>query len=298
MDGDIQCDVWIYFNPAAASVININVPTLKELQTPAFASGLDRLEIRILLCHALNLSRIELITHDQRAINQDELAQIRALITRRVQGEPIAYIVGWREFYGLRFQVSPAVLIPRPESELLVELALPRLPANGRLLDMGTGSGALAVALAHTRPDIHVSALDISAAALEVARENSKINQVTIQFMQSDWYTALPSEASFHVIVANPPYIVPNDPHLQQGDLRFEPISALTCGSDHDGLSALRTISTGAAAHLSAGGWLFMEHGYDQAPAVRQCLQQNGFTQIQSWCDLAGIERVSGGQRA
>lgn len=278
------------------------MPTLKDLQTPAFASGLDRLEIRILLCHALNLSRIELITHDQRLINDDELAQIRALIARRVQGEPIAYIVGQREFYGLAFKVCPAVLIPRPETELLVELALPHLPANGRLLDMGTGSGALAVAIAHTRPDADITALDMSAAALEIARENARIHQVTIQFLQSDWYTALPPARCFDTIVANPPYIVANDPHLQQGDLRFEPISALTCGSDQsyhsDGLSALRTISAGAAAHLSAGGWLFMEHGHDQAPAVRQCLQQNGFTQIQSWRDLAGIERVSGGQWA
>jgi release factor glutamine methyltransferase len=253
------------------------------------------LETRILLMHALNLSRVQLITRSERILSAEEAQRLSVLFQRRLDGEPIAYIVGEREFFGLPLHVTPDVLIPRPETELLVELALDRLPTNGRVLDMGTGSGAIAVALAHARPAASVTALDVSAAALDVARRNAARHQAQVSFLQSDWYAAV-ANAKFDVIVANPPYIVAGDTHLSQGDLRFEPIGALT---DHaDGLSALRTIVAGAAPHLAAGGWVLMEHGYDQAAAVRGLLAAAGFTDVQSWQDLAGIERVSGGRRS
>ena len=256
---------------------------------------LDPLENRILLCHVLSLSRVGLITGAERQLTDEEAARLAALVERRLQGEPIAYIVGQREFFGLPFQVGPAVLIPRPDTELIVELALERLPARGRLLDMGTGSGAIAVSVAHTRPDAQVTALDVSEAALDVARANAAANHAAVRFLRSDWFTALENEA-FDLIASNPPYIAAGDAHLAQGDLRFEPAGALT---DHaDGLSALRTIVAGAPQHLVAGGWLLLEHGYDQAPAVRTLLSAAGYTEVQSWRDLGGIERVSGGRRS
>jgi release factor glutamine methyltransferase len=256
------------------------------------ALPLDPLENRILLCHALGLTRVGLITQSHRVLDAAEAAALGALVARRQAGEPIAYIVGKREFFGLDFRVSGAVLIPRPDTELLVELALERLPAAGSVLDMGTGSGAIAVAIAHTRPDAQVSALDASAAALEVARANATANGAAVRFLHSDWFAAL-AGARFDLIVSNPPYIAAGDVHLAQGDLRFEPADALT---DHaDGLSDLRTIVEGAASHLAPSGWLLLEHGYDQAAPVRALLAGAGYGQVQSWRDLSGIERVSGG---
>jgi release factor glutamine methyltransferase len=255
---------------------------------------LDRLETRILLTHALGLSRVQLITQSERVLTTDEAQRLSMLFQRRINGEPIAYITGEREFYGLSFHVTPDVLIPRPETELLVELTLERMPKNGRVLDMGTGSGAIPVAIGHTRRDAAITALDVSEAALSVARNNAEQHGVNITFLHSDWFSALKlNDQRFDVIVANPPYIVRDDIHLSQGDLRFEPIGALT---DHaDGLSALRIIVAGASEHLYPDGWLMMEHGYDQAPAVRELLTKQGFRAVQSWKDLAGIERVSGG---
>ena len=264
--------------------------TIGSLQT---ALPLGSFENRILLCHALGLTRVGLITQSERALTASEAGAVTALVERRLQGEPIAYIVGKREFFGLDFYVTDAVLIPRPDTELLVELALERLPAQGRVLDMGTGSGAIAVAIAHTRADVNVTALDVSAAALEVARANAVANGVRIGFVRSDWFAAVGAER-FDLIVSNPPYIASGDAHLAQGDLRFEPAGALT---DHaDGLSALRTIAAGAQAHLAPQAWLLLEHGYDQAAQVRQLLTDTGYTEVQSWRDLAGIERASGGQ--
>ena len=252
---------------------------------------LDPLENRILLCHALGLTRVGLITQSHREVSDAEQQILAALVARRAAGEPIAYIVGKREFFGLDFAVSDAVLIPRPDTELLVELALGRLPAQARVLDMGTGSGAIAVAIAHTRPDVHVTALDVSDAALNVARANAAANGATVNFVHSDWYSAVQGQ-QFNLIVSNPPYIAAGDEHLAQGDLRFEPVGALT---DHaDGLSALRTIVSGASAHLTPGSWLLMEHGYDQAAQVRALLHAASYTEVQSWRDLSGIERVSG----
>jgi release factor glutamine methyltransferase len=252
---------------------------------------LGPLENRMLLCHVLGLSRVQLITQSERVISIDEAAQLSTLIERRWNGEPMAYLVGQREFYGLPFLVNPAVLIPRPDTELLVDLALDRLPQQGSVLDMGTGSGAIAIALAHTRPDARVTALDVSVAALAVARHNADLNGVTLHLLESNWYDALGAQ-KFDLIVANPPYIASGDIHLSQGDLRFEPIAALT---DHlDGLSALRRIVQGAARHLVPHGWLLMEHGYDQAESVRALLNAAGHAEVQSWQDLAGIARVSG----
>jgi release factor glutamine methyltransferase len=256
---------------------------------------LDPLENRILLCHALGLSRVALITQADRTLTAQEAAHLAALVERRKFGEPIAYIVGAREFFGLQFQVNDSVLIPRPDTELLVELALARLPEQGRLLDMGTGSGAIAVSVAHTRRDAAVTALDFSGAALDVARTNANAHGAVVRFLRSDWFASLDHER-FHVIASNPPYIAAGDEHLTRGDLRFEPNMALTDRAD--GLAALRVIIGGASAHLEPNGWLLLEHGYDQAAQVRGLLAGHGYAEVQSWRDLAGIERVSGGRLA
>ena len=258
-------------------------------------AGPDIHEHRILLGHALGLTRVQLITTSTQILTAAQAQRVSQLFARRRAGEPIAYLTGAREFYGLRFEVSPAVLIPRPETELLVELAADRLPRQGRLLDMGTGSGAVAVALAHTRRDAWVTALDCSDAALTVARRNAAAHAVQVQLLCSNWYGAL-TDQRFEMIVANPPYIVAGDHHLTEGDLRFEPVDALT---DHgDGLSAVRQIIDTAGVFLQPGGWLLTEHGHNQAGAVRALLAAQQMTEIQSWKDLAGIERVSGARRA
>lgn len=254
---------------------------------------IDRLEARILLMHALRLSRSQLITQSHRCLTPNEAQHLTDLFQRRIAGEPIAYLVGEREFYGRSLFVTPDVLIPRPDTELLVDLALQKLPPSGILLDLGTGSGAIAIALAHSRPDARVTALDASAAALDVARRNAVRYNIDMRLLQSDWYSAV-ADACFDLIVSNPPYIPAHDIHLSQGDLRFEPISALT---DHDdGLSALRMIVGSAHRYLAPGGWLLVEHGYDQAASVRALFAQHDFNAVQSWRDLANIERVTGGQ--
>jgi len=266
--------------------------TVGALQRQAL---LDALDWRVLLCHALNATRVGLITGSERALTSDEAQRFGDLVQRRLAGEPVAYLVGQREFFGLPFEVSGAVLIPRPDTELLVELTLDRLPQGGRVLDMGTGSGAIAVSLAHTRRDADVTALDVSADALAVARRNAEANGARVTFLHSDWFAALADTPPFDIIASNPPYIASGDRHLSEGDLRYEPVGALT---DHaDGLSALRILVAGAPAHLVQQGWLLMEHGYDQAEAVRALLATAGYTDVQSWRDIADIERVSGGRR-
>lgn len=264
--------------------------TLGSVQT---ALPFDALENRILICHALGVTRVSLITQSERALSAAEAAGLAALVERRAGGEPIAYIVGKREFFGLDFHVTSDVLIPRPDTELLVELALERAPHGARVLDMGTGSGAIAVSIAHARPDAQVTALDVSEAALAVARTNAAAHLVQVRFLASDWFAALEGEV-FDLIASNPPYIASGDDHLTRGDLRFEPVGALTDRAD--GLSALQTIAAGAPAHLAAGGWLLMEHGYDQAAQVRAMLASLGYAEVQSWRDLAGIERTTGGR--
>jgi release factor glutamine methyltransferase len=261
------------------------------------------LEARILLAHALGWRRTELITRADEALSADAASRFAALVARRVGGEPIAYLVGEREFFGLALDVTPDVLIPRPETELLVELTLQTVAAPAsRVLDLGTGSGAIALAIAAQRPDVAVVATDRSPAALALAARNgARLLPATrpggpVQWFAGDWFDALPPGlARFHVIASNPPYIADGDAHLATGDLRFEPRGALT--DDADGLQALAAIAAGAAPWLLRGGTLWLEHGYDQASAVRALLVSHGFEQVATRTDLAGIERVTGGIR-
>nr|WP_240161168.1 peptide chain release factor N(5)-glutamine methyltransferase [Burkholderia sp. Ax-1719] len=266
------------------------------------ASPLPALETRILLMHVLGWRRTELITRGDQALDAVRVDAYRALEARRAAGEPIAQLVGAREFFGLDFEVTPDVLIPRPETELLVETALAAMEgiAQPRVLDLGTGSGAIAVAIASARPDARVWAVDRSPGALAVAARNAaKLLDAArpggaLTLIESSWYDGLDAALRFDVIVSNPPYIANGDPHLDQGDLRFEPRGALT--DEADGLSALRAIVEGAPERLVTGGVLWMEHGYDQAAAVRALLDARGFAEIASRRDLADIERISGGR--
>lgn len=268
----------------------------------AAALGLDpreaRLEAQILLCRALGQPRSHLVSHGRDPLLPEQAAAFDELVERRLKGEPVAYILGEREFYSLSFKTTPAVLIPRPETELLVELALERIPSGQscRVLDLGTGSGAVAIVLALRRPQAEVLAVDQSAAALEIARENAQsLGARNLRFTRSSWYGALAGE-KFDLIVSNPPYIAAVDPHLAQGDVRFEPVSALAAGAD--GLDDIRLIVKDAPAHLNPSGWLLFEHGYDQAEACRQLLAQAGFSRVSTSDDLAGIPRVTSGQMA
>lgn len=258
-------------------------------------TGGDAFEVRVLLRHALEVDDAWLIAHGSDGLTPEQLEKFAALVVRRRAGEPVAYITGTREFYGLEFRVTPAVLIPRPETELLVDWSLERITpgANLRALDLGTGSGCIAVSIARERPQTLVIALDSSMAALDVARSNARQHGVgNLKFGRSNWFGAVAGER-FHVIVANPPYVAADDPHLSAGDLRFEPASALASGAD--GLDAIRCIVAAAPAFLRDRGWLAFEHGYDQAPRCRALLEEAGFTQVFSRTDLAGIERISGG---
>ena len=258
-------------------------------------SGLPPLEARMLLERVLDKTHAWLIAHADETAGLEAGQAFAALAERRRQGEPIAYLLGKREFYGLEFGVTPAVLIPRPETELLVELSFERIPRNAPLsvLDLGTGSGAVAVALAKGRPQARLTAVDVDYAALSVARANAKRHGVSVRFFCGDWFGALAGER-FDLVVSNPPYVAAGDPHLAMGDVRFEPQRALVGGAD--GLDCIRTIVARAGAHLGPGAWLLFEHGYDQAEACRALLEAGGYREVQSWPDLAGIPRVSGGR--
>ena len=254
-----------------------------------------RLEVQYLLLHVLQKPRSWLLAHPEQGLTEAQQVDYQQFLQRRLQGEPIAYILGEREFFGLDFKVTPATLIPRPETELLVELALQRIPAQPHfhVLDLGTGSGAIALSIARARPDIEVTATDVALAALAVARDNAQqLGVANVVFVHSDWFDGL-GGPSFDLIVANPPYVAIDDLHLQQGDLPFEPSAALISGMD--GLDDIRRITGQAPPHLRSGGWLLLEHGYDQAAKVRELLRQAGFGEVFSACDLSGIERVSGG---
>lgn len=258
---------------------------------------IDRLDARLLVAHVTGCTHTDLIAHPERPVTPAQSGELEVFVARRAQGEPLAYLVGRADFYGLEFFVSPAVLIPRPDTEILLELAVVRAKAlnAARVVDLGTGSGIVAVTLARLCPSAEITAVDISPGAMDVARINAARHGAPVNFLSGSWYAPL-GEARFDLIVSNPPYVVDGDPHLQQNGLDFEPQGALTDGvAGGDGLSCIRAIVGGAPAHLLPGGWLLLEHGYDQAAPVRALLAAAGFAGVASWRDLAGIERVSGG---
>ena len=271
---------------------------LQDAQRQAATAGLDRLDAQMLLLHALGRSphdRAWLIAHDSDLMPPEAAARWHTLLLRRQSGEPVAYLLGEKEFGGLTLRVDARVLIPRPDTEVLVAWALDALPPPGdgapRLLDLGTGSGAIALTLAARRRDAQVNATDASADALNVAQSNARQLGLPVRFAQGVWLAAVPGER-FHVIASNPPYIAEGDPHLAA--LTHEPASALTAGPD--GLDDIREIVAQSPAALRPGGWLLLEHGHDQAAAVRQLLITQGFGAVSSRLDLSGIERCSGGQ--
>lgn len=251
-------------------------------------------DVEILLCHVLNKPRTWLYTWPEVDVAEGELARFEELVSRREAGEPVAYLTGTRDFWNLRLNVNEHTLIPRPETEVLVEWALEMpLAPMASVVDLGTGSGAIALALASERPSWDVCAVDSSFGALVVARRNAAAaNLKQVQFFQSDWFSALP-QRRFDLVVSNPPYIDAGDEHLQRGDLRFEPTSALVAAQG--GLAALRTLAEEAPQYLSPGGTLLLEHGYTQGAAVRDILRAAGFTQIETRRDIGGNERASAG---
>ena len=252
---------------------------------------LPALEARLLLRHILGCEAAWLAAHGDALLDAAAADRFARWVARRAAGEPIAYLVGEREFYGRRFRVTPDVLIPRPETELLVDLALAKLEgiAAPRLLELGTGSGCIAVSLACALPRARLLAVDRSPAALRIAADNAAQYGAGVDFVCGDWLAAIDGE--FDLIVANPPYIAVADPHLAQGDLRFEPRQALTPGGD--GLAAIRVIAAAAPSRLAAGGWLLLEHGSEQADAVRMLLRHAGFATCECHRDVAGLDRVA-----
>jgi release factor glutamine methyltransferase len=281
---------------------SIRQPTCAQALGAAQALGLDRLDAQLLLLHALGkpaTDRAWLLAHDTDELTEGVAERLRAFSLRRASGEPLAYIVGSKGFFGLDLQVDARVLVPRPDTETLVHWSLevlqaPAMPARPQILDLGTGSGAIALAIAHSLQasgrEARVVAVDASAGALAVARENARRLQLELEFRESDWLAEV--SGYFHLIASNPPYIASADPHLVA--LAHEPLPALAAGTD--GLEDIRQIVTQAPGHLEPGGWLLLEHGYDQAAAVRGLLGEEGFSQVQSRPDLAGIARCSGGQ--
>jgi release factor glutamine methyltransferase len=266
----------------------------------ALAAALDippndaRREVRLLLACSLNCDYARLLAHPELAADAQSNVRYRECYDRRIRGEPVAYITGRREFYGLEFEVSPAVLIPRPETETIVDLALKHLPegAPATVLDLGTGSGCVAVTLAHLRPTVQVFAVDISSEALKVADNNVRRHGLAnVRLLAGSWYQPV-QHRRFDLIVSNPPYVADGDPHLDRGDLRFEPRTALVGGLD--GLDAIRAILAGAAAHLVPGGWLILEHGYDQQRGLERLALDAGFGSLHSHVDLSGRPRVLG----
>lgn len=264
----------------------------------AAALGLDtrdaRLDARVLAAHAWGVSHAWLIAHDRDPVDPAAQSGLQSLVERRAAGEPVAYLVGVREFYGRKFQVTPDVLIPRPDTELLVERALACLPPDqpADVLDLGTGSGCIAVTLALERPLARVVAVDRSAAALAVARRNAGTHHAPVDYVQSHWFEALGGRR-FDIIVSNPPYIAADDPHLARGDVRFEPRLALVAGQQ--GLDDLTSLIKAASHHLKPDACLMLEHGHEQENLIQALLRQQGYQQVVTWRDLAGYPRVTTG---
>lgn len=257
---------------------------------------IDALDARVLLCHVVQRNAAYLIAHADDLLGADRQRAFDTLVAHRVGGQPVAYITGRREFFSLDFKVTPAVLIPRPETELLVQLALEHIPPDEprRVLDLGTGSGCVAISIARHRPLASVIATDNSPEALALAGENARALDVrNVEFAAGEWFGAV-DDRHFDLIVSNPPYVADGDPHLAQGDVRFEPRAALVGGPD--GLDAFRLIVARAGPRLAIGGWLLFEHGFAQAARCRALLQAAGFGPIYSWKEIAGNERVSGGK--
>jgi len=263
----------------------------------AAVSASASLDAQLLLAEVLQVSRAYVLAHGEDILTPQQVADYEAWIVRREPGEPVAYILGRKPFYDREFAVSPAVLIPRPETELLIELALQLTSSDQPLsiADLGTGSGALAITLALERPLAQVTATDLSPTALAVARRNATQHAArNVRFLLSDWFAVLPEKERFDLIMSNPPYLAENDPHLARGDVRFEPLLALRSGPD--GLNDIRRIILNAPARLATGGWLLCEHGYDQSEVVRSLLRQAGLLEVASYPDLQGHLRVSGGR--
>lgn len=270
------------------------MPEVRHLLADAARQLGDRAEAELLLLHAVQQSRSWLFTHADDVLDRDVQTAYAELLERRARGEPVAYITGLRGFWSLDLEVTPATLIPRPETELLVELALERLPRDSacEVADLGTGSGAVALALASELPLCRVTATDASAAALEVARRNAaRLGIGNVAFVQGDWMAPL-GDARFELIASNPPYIESDDAHLARGDLRFEPATALASG--RDGLDDIRRIVASAREHLAPGGWLLFEHGWNQGEAARALLHQAGYDDVFTAQDLEQRDRVSG----
>jgi release factor glutamine methyltransferase len=276
--------------------MSMQPPLRIDAELRAARARIDRADAECLLAFVLGRPRSWLFAHGDDALDDAAVARFNALVARRSAGEPVAYLVGHRGFRNLDLAVTPDTLIPRPETELLVELALARIPVDNEahIADLGTGSGAIALAIAAERPHAHVIATDRSDAALAVARSNASAHALAnVEFRNGDWFAPLAGE-QFDIIASNPPYIADDDPHLSQGDLRFEPCAALSCG--HDGLDAIRSIVRDAPAHLRDDGWLLLEHGHNQGEAVRSLLGNAGFVQVETVQDLEARDRVGLGR--
>ena len=275
---------------------NAAATSVADALRDAKVQGLDRLDAQLLLAHVLARPRSWLLAHDDAALDDPQRGAWQALLARRLTGEPLAYLVGAKEFHGLALQVDANVLVPRPETELLVDWAIERLAATSspdlRVVDLGTGSGAIALAVKHAVPSAQVLATDVDPAALRFAQANAKRLGLDIGWRLGDWWSCLAGER-FGLILSNPPYIAGGDPHLAA--LRHEPALALTPGGD--GLSALRAIVAGAPEHLEPGGWLLLEHGHDQADAVQALLRAHDFAAIETRRDLGGQPRCTGARR-
>lgn len=267
-----------------------------QLNSQSIEAETAKLEAQLLLQSVLNVNRAWLIAHENDALQPSIHEAYRALINRRINGEPIAYILGAREFYGLNLKVTPDTLIPRPDTETLVDAALEKISPQEKshILDLGTGTGAIALVIAKHRPQALVIAADASQAALDIAIENAKSLKISnVKILQSDWFSAIQNE-KFNLIISNPPYIEADDAHLKQGDLRFEPISALASGAD--GLDDIRTIISQAKNYLNPHGYLLLEHGYNQAEVVTNLMKDAGFCEIETIKDLGGNDRVTLGK--